>query len=91
MSVDLIGTLSVGVALAMLTLALWRSVNARIERLDARLSTRVERLENRIETLDARQYETAQVLARIEARQRESIPPPTIEAQPLPTRQRARA
>ena len=133
MSAELIGVLSVGVALGVLMVALWRSTNARIDRLEDRFlgmetrmderfgqmndrfgqidqrfgqiderfrqtderfgqvddrfgrieaqmnerfgrledqfNARFERLEGRFETLDARQYEMAQALARIEARQ----------------------
>lgn len=116
MSPELIGILSVGVALGLLLVALIRSTNARIERsedrfqrmaprmdqrfqgketwlderfrqtderfgriqalmndrfrrLEGLFNARFERLEDRFEKLDARQYEMAQALARIEARQ----------------------
>lgn len=93
MSAELIGLLSVGVALGVLMVTLWRSTNARLERLedqtnarfdrlDARFerredqtNARFERLEDRFETLDARQYEMAQTLARIEARQIDAAAP----------------
>ena len=109
MSPELIGILSVGVALGLLLVALIRSTNARIDRpedrfqrttppmderfrqtderfgqvddrfrrmeaemnarfgrMEAEMNARFERLEDRFETLDARQYEMAQALARIE-------------------------
>ena len=132
MSAELIGVLSVGVALGLLMVALWRSTNARIDRLEDRFqgietrmderfgqmngrfgqiderfgqiderfrqmddrfgrmeaemnarfgrmedqfNARFERLEGRFETYDARQYEMAQALARIEARQIDAAAP----------------
>lgn len=93
MSAELIGVLSVGVALGVLTVALWRSVNARMDRLEDQMSVRFgrfedqvnarfERLEGRFETLDARRYENAQVLARIEARQLDAVAAPESQEQP---------
>ena len=93
MSAELIGVLSVGVALGVLIVALWRSTNARIDRLEDQtndrfrrsedqVNARFERLEGRFETLDARQYEMAQALARIEARQIDAATAPESEEQP---------
>ena len=132
MSAELIGVLSVGVALGVLMVALWRSTNARIDRLEDRFlgmetrmddrfrqvddrfrqvddrfgqvderfgrmeaqmnerfgrledqfNARFERLEGRFETYDARQYEMAQALARIEARQLDAAVAPESEEQP---------
>ncbi len=116
MSPELIGILSVGVALGLLIVALLRSTNARIERsedrfqrmaprmderfrqkgehfgqMDARFAgmqalmndrlgrseglfnTRFERLEDRFEKLEARQYEIAHGLTRIEALQIDAV------------------
>lgn len=61
MTPELIGILSVGVAQATLTLALWRHLSARIDRLEdrfealkARMDARFEALETRIDTLSER-------------------------------------
>ena len=82
MSPEFIGVLSVGVALGVLIVALWRSTSARIDRLDDQTNARFERLENRFETMDARQYEMAQTLARIEARQIDATVAPESEGEP---------
>ena len=81
MSAELIGVLSVGVALGVLTVALWRSVSVRVDRLEDQTSARFERLEGRFETLDARQYEMAQALARIEARQIDAAAAPESDGE----------
>lgn len=87
MSAEFIGVLSVGVALGVLIVALWRSTSARIDRLEDHTNARFERLENRFETLDARQYEMAQTLARIEARQIDATVAPESEREPELIRQ----
>ncbi|MYD93128.1 MAG: hypothetical protein F4Y02_05430 [Chloroflexi bacterium] len=79
------GALFVG--LAGLAVAIWRSLDARLELmaqqhaaelqvlrgdlrdLRADHGTRLDRLESRLDRLDARQFEMAQALARIEGRQ----------------------
>ena len=93
MTAELIGVLSVGVALGVLIVAIWRSTNARIDRMEDQtnarfgrmedqVNARFERLEDRFETLDARQYEMAQALARIEARQIAAAAAPESEREP---------
>ena len=50
-------------------------MNARFGRMEDQFNARFERLEGRFETYDARQYEMAQALARIEARQIDAAAP----------------
>ena len=57
-------------------------VDARFGRLEALFDARFDRLEDRFETLDARQYEMAQALARIEARQIDAAAAPESEGEP---------
>ena len=82
MSTELVGVLSVGVALGVLMVTLWRSTSARIDRLEDHTNARFERLERRFETMDARQYEMAQTLARIEARQIDATVAPESQGEP---------
>ena len=52
MSAEFIGVLSVGVALGVLIVALWRSTNARIERLEDQTNARFGRVDDRFERLE---------------------------------------
>ena len=77
MSAELVGVLSVGATLIVgglviaaaivgLILRLEGRLNARMDRLS---STRMDRMDDRMDTLEARQYEIAQTVARMEATQ----------------------
>ena len=98
MSAELIAILSFGVVQGLILLAMWRSWNTRFDRLEDQMNdrfgrcedqvnARFERLEGRFETLDTRQYESAQALARIEARQLDAVAAPESEGEPELVRQ----
>ena len=69
MSAELVGILSVGATLLVGGLATAGALVGLILKLDERQSARMDRMDTRMDAFDARQYEIAQAVARLEASQ----------------------